>query len=335
MPIEEQHLADAFDTLLAEPMPPNTVDLGRILDDGHRLLRRRRALRALAGAAVVGVVCAAAPALLPGDGPGPSGTVIPATSATTDAHTDPLTVHAVFGWLPASTGDISYQHKPVPGSPTSFLDSAQARKSTMDEILEVSLTTPGPGLTSLIPWGTQQAGLINGHPAYWLSEAPGQLAGHVIPKDVVTFWSPSGQWVQLQTQDVSKQDALRIARTMVFAPSSVLLPLRLTGLPADAVTEAELRTDHGALDLAEVAFTIDGTDVTVYAEPSDKAAAIGTPAAESAVRTMNGLRIRVTLDRQDGGRPTGDPASYFNYITSLGRNPADWTAAVLAPGGNG
>ena len=345
---ETNRLSDAFDTLLAEPMPDSTVDLNHVLGEGRRRLRRRRTVRALAGAAVVGLVCTLVP-LLGTDRA--TGTVTPASTPTTGS--DPVTVAATFGWLPVQLSVVQYEHQGRIDNAPDTSSSAYARLSKNgDDIrnahVDLLTETAGTSLSGSTK-GMQDIGLVNGHRAYWQRKMDPTSGKYHIMTDLLYLQSPAGQWASLETTHLSQEETLRIARSVVFGARSLPLPFRLTGMldPTD-LDNAQITTDNGRLVEAAAVYELPGGDtVMVSAQPPDATVPLGAPSAKSATASMNGTYVRVTVDhiiRTNSPKaitstyapPTGPPAAdYLAHITSFGMNPADWTTSVIVPAEQG
>ena len=344
---ETHRLSDAFDSLLAEPMPDSTVDLSRVLGEGRRRLRRRRTVRALAGAAVVGLVCTLVP-LLGTDRA--TGTVTPTSTPT--AGTDPVTVAATFGWLPVSLSVVQYAHQGKFDNAPDVSSSAYAKLGKNgDDIRNAHvdlLTETGGTSLSASTKGMQDIGLINGHRAYWERKMDPTSGKYHVMTDLLYLQSPSGQWASLETTHLSQEETLRIARTVVFGTRSLPLPFRLTGMldPTD-LDNAEITTDNGRLVEAGAVYELPGGDTVIVTVSPDDTTPLGAPSARSATASMNGAKIRVMVDhiiRTNSAKAitstyaplTGPPAAdYLAHITSFGMNPADWTTSVIVPARQG
>jgi hypothetical protein len=352
MTFDAEHLAESLTTLLAEPAPPSTVDVARLLRDGRRTLRRRRAATALAGVAAAGLCGALVVAVLPA---GPADRAVPATGTPAGAGIDPLTMNGTFGWLPTGFGMVAYEFNNESGN--AALNEATAGNPAATAAgpmgpAELSLSTrlvPGDSLTSTT--GKQRIGDINGHPAYW---QPGEILqnnGTLKPYlgGNLVFQSPSGQWAQMTGQGVSESDMVRVAQSAVLTPKAIPLPIRITGLTTSlAGASAQISTDHGSWTDASVNVLVDSQEITVDAtrpaaqNPCDPGSLKPSklPYTKCATRVVNGLQITVTLSTltygessgsQQPAPETGNPASYFRYVTSLGLDQAQWTTDVLVP----
>ena len=219
----------------------------------------------------------------------------------------------------------------------------------------VSLSTKlVPGDSTARSDRMQRIGDINGHPAYWqageMLESNGKLKPYLGGN--LDFQSPSGQLAEMTGQGVSESDMVRVARTAVLTPKAIPLPIRITGLTTSlAGASAALSTDRGSWSDASVNVLIDSNEITI------DAARIGTPSpcspgslkpsrvpyTKCATRVMNGLQISVTLSsliygaspisgtNKQPAPETGNPASYFRYVTSFGPDQANWTTDVLVP----
>lgn len=332
MSFQNERLSQSFDLVLAEPAPPTTVNVGQLLADGHRLLIRRRARAALAGAAVLALAGVLVPSLLPG-----STVVQVGAAASPTAKNDPLTLSVSFGWLPSGVVPNQYVHSAggVSGHSEALMANAD------DGSIQLDLTTVPA------PWGTPQnvkgktvAGVINGHPAYWSPTAVAKGSNAASFSGLI-LQSRSGQWALLQSTGVSAADQLRIARGIAFGPEASPLPFQVTGLPvASTAIGANLIAANGSLTTSFIDFTVGGDHVSITAAPahggSSSSSGEGGPGTKTASKTENGLDFTVVLTSASAqGKaplpPVGDPASYLPDITSLGLNPADWTTSVVLP----
>jgi hypothetical protein len=231
MTIDAERLAENFTAALAEPAPPSTVDVARLLKDGHRAVRRRRAGAALTALAAAGLCGALAFAVLPAQ---PTDLAQPASEPHTSRGMDPLTMNGTFGWLPPGFSRVGNEFNSQPGSPA--FDQAQATSTTPNKVLGPAnvtlLTRVMPGDSLLGSTDKKRIGDINGHPAYWKA---GEIAlsNGALPADLgggLVFQSPSGQWAELLGSDVNEADMVRIARTAVLTPKVIPMPIRITGL---------------------------------------------------------------------------------------------------------
>jgi hypothetical protein len=333
MSFQNERLSQRFDQVLAEPAPPTTVDVGRLLTDGHRLLIRRRVRAAVAGAAVVALAGVLVPSLLPGSTVAQVG-----AAASPSAKNDPLTLSVSFGWLPSGVVANEYVHSA--GGASGHSEALMA--NTDDGSIQVDLTTVPA------PWGTPQnvkgktvAGVVNGHSAYW---SPEPVAGgsNAASFNGLVFQSRSGQWALLQSTGVSTADQLRIARGIAFGPEASPLPFQVTGLPVPtSAIGANLIAANGSLTTSLIDFAVGATHVSITAAPARGTSASSSsgqagPGTKTASKTENGLVFTVVLTSASAqGKhplpPVGDPASYLPDITSLGMDPADWTTSVVLP----
>ncbi len=328
MSFENERLSQGFDQVLAEPAPPSTVNVGQLLADGHRLLIRRRARAALAGAAALALAGVLVPSLLPG-----STTAQVGAAASPSATNDPLTLSVSFTWLPSGVVPSQYVHSA--GGTSGHSEALMA--NTDDGSVQIDLTTvPAPWGTPQSVKGTTVAGVINGHPAYWKPKPKAVGGGESLAASFngLIFQSGSGQWALLQSIGVSAADQLRIARGTAFGPTATALPLQLTGVPvASTAMGAMLIDSNSGLTTADINFTVDGTKVSITAAPARGGSSASTSGetndgSKTASETSNGLIIRVVLT---GASSAGDPATYLHDITSLGTNRSDWTTSVVLP----
>ena len=283
--------------------------------------RRRRTGGALAAVAVVGLAGVLAQTVLPTTHPAGRTTVV-----TTTGGTDPLDLHAAFGWLPASLTDVSYTAQPLRGDADAETAIATTgKKNGPGAILTVEQGNPGTA-------GMRESGAVNGHPA-WVRTTDGGPGGAGV---TVVFQSRAGQWLSLLCPNVTQADALAIARGVVSGP--IALPVQLTGLtPSEGPGQASLDTVGGRLTDSRLVFAIGGVLVTVDAEPAGTASVYSpAPGSKTATETRNGLRITVALFNTTPGRQTAwakaDPASYFAHIIPLGTDQDGWTTTVIVRG---
>ena len=336
-------LARGLHAAVDGPIPDDHVDLGQLLSEGRRLVRRR-ARRRVAGAVTgLAAVCLAA-AFLPSDRPTTTVPATPSQSPTATATTpatgsDPLLQSAAFGWLPPQDTSVFYEHNPLERQhPYGENDSASS--ATFD--YEVDLFTdeePGVSLEGHIGSMTR-IGPINGHEAYE-STRTGDMGLTKVYVEVI-LQSPSGQWISLETNNLSEQVAVRIARSLVFAPVQRPLPIRLSGplAASSASAAAQLMLGQGSLRQALVNVAVSkGVIAQIAVTPGGGATQSGPVTASE---NVNGLHISLTLNKNgDQGssfadvpagseaKPLGSATAYLAYITSLGSDPADWSTGVF------
>ena len=183
-------------------------------------------------------------------------------------------------------------------------------------------------------------GRVNGHEAYQRTTAAhGQTPMGV---DVV-LQSPSGQWILVSTSDLAEPVALRIARSLVYAPAQRPLPIRLSGplAASSASAAAQLMLGQGSLRQALVNVAVSkGVVAQIAVTPGGGATQSGPVTASE---NLNGLHISLTLNKNgDQGssfadvpagseaKPLGSATAYLAYITSLGSDPADWSTGVFS-----
>ena len=333
MSIQAEHVCDAFDSMLAEPMPAETIDVMHVLGEGRRRRTRRRAGRAAAGVVTACLVGTLVPTLLAGHNPaaqvnnGPAAT---SAAPTTDPLVDPLVPTASFGWLPAQLNQVTYM-----GNATEQAEIGPAPSNHSKGLGSVSLATGGWVQSQTSTKGMRTAGLINGHPAYARSWAPGTHGTGTVGGNQVFFQSATGQWAQLTGYVLPEADTLKIAQHMVFsAPKAIPLPFQWNGQSANSDTATgSFTTVDGKFTSGSVHIQVNGETVSVDALPADSTATgvvNDSIPKKPATRIMNGLKIVITISSQSNTTPvTGDPTSYFKDVTSLGLNPAHWTTNVF------
>ncbi|QMU68056.1 hypothetical protein [Streptacidiphilus sp. P02-A3a] len=334
MQIETTHVADAFASMLTEPAPADTIDLGRVLTEGRRRRTRRRLGGAAAATATACLAGALVPTLLAAHGPTAPAQVGPAatsTAPTTDARRDPLLPTATFGWLPAGMNQVTYMGNTIE-------QAVVGPSGDTPGIGSIMLSTGGWVQTQTSTTGMRVSGQINGHPAYTRSRAAGANGPGSVSGNEVYFQSASGQWVQLSGDVLPLADTLKVAQHLVFGSAKAIpLPFRWSGQSTNPATpEGSYTTVDGTFSSAVIGTEINGENVGVVAVPADSPGdgiAKDSIPRKSVTRILDGLKITVTISTNSNTTPvTGDPASYFKEVTSLGPNPADWTRDVLTTG---
>ena len=339
-------LARGLHAAVDGPIPDDRVDLGHLLSEGRRLVRRRarrRVAGAVTGLAAVGLVAA----FLPSDGrttaaPATASQSPTATAGTQVTSVDPLLQSAAFGWLPPQDTIVSYEHNP-PVRRQPYGENDSASDANFDYQVDL-FTEEGPGVSlEEHTVGMTRIGPINGHEAYE-STKTGNMGLTKVYVDII-LQSPSGQWISLETNNLSAQVALRIARSLVFTPAQRPLPIWLSGPLAASSTSAaaQLMLSQGAFKQASVDIAVSkGVIAQITVTPAGGATQSGPVTASENVR---GLHISLTLNKNgdqgssfssvpadSGAMPLGSATAYLAYITPFGSNPADWPTGLLTNG---
>lgn len=339
----EQQLSNGFDAVFAEPAPASTIDVARLLADGRRQVFRRRAASALGAAAVVGLAALLAPSVVQGGTAKPSTTTAPAAPGY-----DPLTLNVSFGWLPPQLSQVWYQNDTTGTmSPTGERASATA-PSGENGITGQFMVTTGVGPTGrpVSTAGMHDVGTINGHPAYWSTSV------FTIPNSNVkntsselVFRSPSGQVYDASVGSLSEQDSLRIARSMVYTPTKVALPVQVSEMvDTPTLSTGDIQYSGGRLQEIQLGFSADparagGNSILLTMFPAQSNQSVDCGANfRQATKTVNGFKVTLALGNVASSSadpaavtPTTDPATLFKYLKVLGPNPAQWTTAVFPP----
>ncbi len=346
MTSDTEALARGLDAVFDTPPPPSTVDLERLLGDGRALVRRRfrrRVAGAVSGLAAVALVAV----FLPVAGATTTDPAAPSQSPAAPAtglapSSDPLTQSAAFGWLPPQDTVVSYEHNGVEGGRVYGENDAAYGPGFADTVDLSVEPRPGLALNDQLSSMTR-IGRVNGHEAYQRTTAAhGQTPMGV---DVV-LQSPSGQWILVSTSDLAEPVALRIARSLVYAPAQRPLPIRLSGPLASSAASAaaELSLRQGALQDVQVDVAVGrGVIAQISVLPGGGATRSGPVTASE---NLDGLHISLTLNRNgDQGAdfaavpvdspasPLGSATAYLRYIASLGGDQADWTTDVFPAAG--
>ncbi|MGK5441390.1 hypothetical protein ACSNN7_06110 [Micromonospora sp. URMC 105] len=249
--MEEKLLAPLRDV----PLPPSAVDLHRAVRDGRQRVRRRRiAVAATAGLAVVAVL-AAAPALLgradrpppvtPAITPSPTATAAP-VPATAPAVFDPTRQYAEFGWLPpgltertvrTGTDQLALIASASQTSPRPVKDAPAAELRLVTAARDIALgidrdfaVPPGRAGSA----GLEPAEPVNGRTARWNTNAA------VEPRSAALRWEYApGAWAEVIVRHIPESVgdpravARRIALDVRYAVDRpIRLPVRFDAPPA-------------------------------------------------------------------------------------------------------
>ncbi|MEY9837538.1 hypothetical protein [Streptacidiphilus sp. EB103A] len=331
------NLSADLDTLADSPAPASTLDLGLALRTGRRRLRRRRAVRA-------GAVCSLALAVgfgaiaLPGEGVLGGGGRAVVTPQAPAAGSDPLVVHATFGWLPASIAGVGYSagyEDPV--GPTA---NATGTGTNAERII---LTLYPAGATP--PIGTAADGgkqyrvdtqPIQGGSAYWLTK---NRADPTSNDDSYLRWrTPGGRWAEIhayyQPKGADPASTLRkVAENVKVADYAVPLPVHISALPRDMVPhQIDLfRPDPGGTLpwTVEMLYSVGDQNVSFFAGPMTRTA----PDNGEVCTTSKGLRLCAWTDPGQSLPPSvaalGGAKGLLARIASLGMDEKNWTTTVV------
>jgi hypothetical protein len=350
MTFQAEQLADDLRKLVDGPGPLSTIDAHRACHEGRLVRRRRRTVRAVAGAAGVSVLVAAVltwPALLARNASLITEQQLGGAVAT---GTDPLTSPGVFGWLPADAPNVSYSlHS---GQLAMVAKGAERNPSDYPPVIWLSLYDGMPDAGSLGVGGAQQhltAPRINGRVAFWVSSSTSDPTNH---GDTHLVWQVrSGLWADLHGyylgHDPIEATMLHIARQTRVGEAPVALPISIRGLPRSAVaTEADLwRPSPGSgsgwdLDLEfrvgqsqlSIGVTLAGHGPPARVTPTPVPTGASPPnTPRSCVYGKNGLDICVSITGPvPAALGSGGLPGLLAAITSLGPDPKNWTTNVIS-----
>ena len=249
-------LHDHLTELADEAAPPCSVVVSQGIAAGRRKANHR--LAAGLGGGALAVTAAAAigvPALL-GTGAAPAANgdrsgVVPVGSSTPPGAvkqltggTDPLTVTAEFGWLPAALSTASSQVDPQ--EPGTALNAATADLSIGIEltVLPRGAQVPATHFKGGIVTPHTSAPSVNGHTAYWTFVPGSSEADADGSVDLAWEYEPNA-WATLEYDSTDTgtdvtSTVYKIADSITFgSPVAKPLPFQLTSPPDLPVTDAE------------------------------------------------------------------------------------------------
>ncbi|MBR7835058.1 hypothetical protein KDL01_17415 [Actinospica durhamensis] len=250
-------LHDHLTELADEAAPPCSVVVGEGIAAGRRKANHR--LAAGIGGGALAVTAAAAigvPALL-GTGAAPTakgntGGVLPAASSTPatvgtklTGGTDPLSVTAEFGWLPAALTTVSAQADPQQPGTTLYATTADLSTSVELTVLPAGAHVPATHFKGGILAPHTSAPSVNGHTAYWTFVPGSSEAAADGSVDLVWEYKPNA-WATLELDSVDDtgtdviSTVYKITDSITFgSPVAKPLPFQLSS-PLDLpVTDAE------------------------------------------------------------------------------------------------
>ena len=358
MSLEPDALARALHAIAVQDVPASRVDPVRACRDGRTVLRRRRAAAGLGGTCAVVFIAAAA--LSAGHVFGGGRIAAPATGAPATGvpvvHTadwDPLVVPATFGWLPANAQNIGYSGSSGPGpgqGPSALGKGSQVSDGQVGHdpaFIWLAALDPGAPAPKAGPLNDGSGMVfiaapdVNGRAAYWAVD-PVKRDPDTGASGGLYFQSPAGRWATIKAYNLGADPVvdtlLHIARTAHVGDYPVPLPVRISGLPKDAaavVAEVDRPTTiPGAAWSVELNFGLakSAGSVSVDVYPADATPFPGTSFG-SPCKVSNGLRICAqTSGKTATALLPGGIDGFLHGITSLGPDPAHWTADAVVAG---
>jgi len=349
MSFDLEQLSDGLEHLLEEPAPPSGVDIARLLDDGHRVLRRRRAGFGLSGAAAAGAAAVLAVSVLPGGSqPGQPGDGSRPPLPSAD-----LVLPATFGWLPATVTGLGYSAEQGMDTTTASFNGTQAHwpvtVTVFSKSVALGVLTPAPDDTdypeATITYQPVDIGTVDGSAAWYFSYPV--TTSQPTPDTLLSWVTASGQQVQLNTRGLGQATALRIAQSVDVDPKPMDVPLKLDGWLGG------LRVSHANLDVRDLpggglsyslSGTADGDEIFITASvlPSGGQSAqpgsggpmeifpsqVSTSTAVTA--QLNGITVSVEAV-SSGKFDTALARDALGDITSLGVDQSNWAPLALTP----
>ncbi|MFC5668382.1 hypothetical protein ACFP3U_36160 [Kitasatospora misakiensis] len=359
-------LAAGLVALADAPAPVSRTDTAWVIRQGRSRLRRRRlgglgaATAVVLGASVLGTALPDRTTAAPSSaaaGPTASSPVLPALGP--DTGHDPLTVPAVFGWLPEGFDGVGYTIG-FTGAPTEFGGKAYGPPQTGPEALPMNHQTiflsvhpageaPPVGPDNLgRPQYRVDTRPVNGRPAYWLGRGPDDPTGTA--GDYWLRWQAAdGSWVELHGSYLSAADGVvdtlpRIAEKVTTGRQAVRLPFEVRDVPA-GFTPVGVNLQLGAPaalgfpwsagvtyrsgeDYLGVELRPDGEPATPLPEPRPVPAGTLSNAERCAVARGVKTCARATGSEDPFGA-TGGLAGWLERVTPLGTDQAGWTTDVV------
>ncbi|MEZ0108121.1 hypothetical protein ABH920_002119 [Catenulispora sp. EB89] len=337
--------------------PPSTIDIGRARADGRRRMITARVAPAAGGLAVV-AACALVANGLGGTSPAERPEPAPALAGDLTG-TDPLTEVASFGYLPDGYQVATHEYDYSSGSTTVTLETKPQVPSSKPSYLNPSRLELTPSATEPRPLTSEtktDVKVKGSAKAYILHNNDGGTTGTY--PDRLVWQTASGSWFTLAAYDQPHGTQLRetlieIADSVAVKNFSLPMPIHVEGMPTRG-TLVDARLDDPLVvgqDPSAVGTTLsytDGKHIDIsfsiivipvgWTDPQSTVPLSAYPKlpndGTNACKDSEGLQICV-LDSH-GGISGVDPLDsvggakgLLDRITSLGKNPSNWTTQVL------
>ena len=265
--VMEQRLEAALEALAAQDAPPVAVSVSGLIETGRATWRRRRG-RVAIGLSTALVVCAALGAGVAagtggGHGPRQAAGGAPSPTASVGAGADPAAPIIAFGWLPTgSSGEYEVNQSATgpdylkPTEPKTGWIPFDGPGTSMVQVWGpgfqiLTASVQGTGSGASLGRDAAAAGLVQGHPAWWASGAPGTAsAARSGSLDLQWQYAP-GAWADVmldnaKTDSANGQMMLKVAQNLVVGPAEQNpLPFRIPALPAG------MHVDSASIDLQQ------------------------------------------------------------------------------------
>ena len=364
-----------FDSVLSRELtdladqvaPACSVTVDRGISEGRRGVRNRQLAGVGAGAvAVVAAVAIGVPALAPAGHASPvsqgpaAGSAVPRFSGGSD----PLTVAAAFGWLPAGLNTL--QVGTQPGQPD------QIEATGPDPAVDFDLSVYAEG-QQVIPQHFKggivaphtSAPSVDGHDAYW-TFVPGSSESTLEGvADLVWEYAPDA-WAVLEydAPDIGTNSAetiYKVAESVTFSgPAAQPMPFHLQQPANLPVQDASVSSTARRLINAAVDFDIaqspthtgsgsrltivaaapghldipagsDGTTTDITVDGHKAQLETASNFSRLSVYGVNGMDVEIQASGTEltSINASGGLVAYFHTITWLGLNSVNWTTSVV------